>query len=207
LRTEEAVVAQAATRIEPLTPAKRDDFLAFFDHERGPAFSDNPEWARCYCHFYEVPRALDWQSMTAAQNRVAMSARIDVGEMEGFLAYDGDEVIGWMNAQPRHKLPHCFERMRILAPAIDCGPHEAAVIVCIVVAPARRKSGVARILLTGAIASLAARGIRLVDAFPFKAGDSISAADHYHGTLSMYAAAGFEVIGDDDNVTFMRKRL
>jgi ribosomal protein S18 acetylase RimI-like enzyme len=200
-------VSQAATRIEPLSPARRDDFLAFFDHERGPAFADNPEWARCYCHFYEVSRALDWASMTAVQNRVAMGARIDVGEMEGFLAYDRGDVVGWMNAQPRHKLPHCFERMRIVAPPIDCPPHEAAVIVCIVVAPAHRKRGVARALLDGALASLAARGVRVVDAFPFKAGDSVSPADHYHGTRSMYAAAGFEAIGDDDNVTFMRKRL
>lgn len=193
--------------IHPLSPARRDDFLAFFDHERGPAFSDNPDWARCYCHFYEVPRALDWAAMSAAQNRVAMAARIDVGEMEGFLAYDGGEVVGWINAQPRHKLPHCFERMRIEAPAIDCAPHAAAVIVCLVVAPARRKRGVARALLTGALASLSARGIRLVDAFPFKAGDSVSAADHYHGTRSMYARAGFEAIGESESVTIMRKLL
>ena len=41
--------------VERLTPARRDDFLGFFDHERGPAFADNPEWAKCYCHFYHVP--------------------------------------------------------------------------------------------------------------------------------------------------------
>ena len=44
--------------IERLTPARRDDFLRFFDHEHGPAFADNPEWAKCYCHFYEVPKAI-----------------------------------------------------------------------------------------------------------------------------------------------------
>ena len=42
-------------RIERLTPSLRDAYLAFFDHERGPAFADNPEWAKCYCHYYEVP--------------------------------------------------------------------------------------------------------------------------------------------------------
>src|SRR5207249_4857835 len=35
--------------VKPLTPALGPDFLAFFDHERGSAFSDNPEWAKCYC--------------------------------------------------------------------------------------------------------------------------------------------------------------
>src|SRR5436190_23778229 len=74
--------------ILPLAPERVGDFLHFFDHERGPAFADNPEWAKCYCHFYEVPRAIDWPSLSATDNRVAMRARIEVGEMEGFLAYE-----------------------------------------------------------------------------------------------------------------------
>ena len=46
-------------RIERLTPSRGGDFrLRFFDHERGPAFADNPEWATCYCHYYQVPPAL-----------------------------------------------------------------------------------------------------------------------------------------------------
>jgi hypothetical protein len=193
--------------IHALSPARVDDYLRFFDHERGPAFADNPEWAKCYCHFYEVPLAIDWPSLSGDANRVAMRARIEVGEMEGYLAYDGDEVIGWMNAQPRHKLPHCFERMRTAAPDIPCAPFEAAVIVCFVIAPARRKSGVARALLSGGMASLCARGIKLVDAFPFKAADSTSSADHYHGPLSMFLAAGFSILREDENMTVVRKLL
>ena len=193
--------------VKPLTPGLTDDYLRFFDHERGPAFADNPEWAKCYCHFYEVPRAIDWPSLPGDANRVAMRSRIEVGEMEGYLAYDGDEVVGWMNAQPRHKLPHCFERMRIVAPDISCAPFEAAVIVCFVIAPARRKSGVARTLLAGGIASLAARGIKLVDAFPFKAGDSTTSTDHYHGPLSMFLAAGFSILREDAEMTVVRKLL
>ncbi len=127
--------------------------------------------------------------------------------MEGFLAYDGDEVVGWMNAQPRHKLPHCFERMRVAAPAITCAPSSAAVIVCFVIAPARRRAGVARTLLDRGLAQLAARGIELVDAFPFKSGASTSAADHYHGALSMFLQAGFAVIGENENLTVVRKLL
>jgi ribosomal protein S18 acetylase RimI-like enzyme len=193
--------------IQPLAPARVDDYLRFFDHERGPAFADNPEWAKCYCHFYEVPRAIDWPSLRGDANRIAMRARIEVGEMEGFLAYDGDEVVGWMNAQPRHKLPHCFERMRIAAPPIAVPDHEAAVIVCFVIAPARRRSGIARTLLTQGVDRLAARGIRVVDAFPFKSGDSVASADHYHGSLSMFVDAGFTILHEDKDLTVVRKLL
>ena len=193
--------------IQPLTPARVDDYLRFFDHERGPAFADNPEWAKCYCHFYEVPRAIDWPSLRGDANRIAMRARIEVGEMEGFLAYEGDEVVGWMNAQPRHKLPHCFERMRIAAPPIAVPDHEAAVIVCFVIAPARRRSGIARALLTQGVGTLAARGIRVVDAFPFKSGDSVASADHYHGSLSMFVDVGFTILREDKDLTVVRKLL
>ena len=47
-----------------------------------------------------------------------MRARIETAEMEGFLAYDGDEVVGWMNAQPYHKLRFACARMRIPDPAL-----------------------------------------------------------------------------------------
>jgi ribosomal protein S18 acetylase RimI-like enzyme len=194
-------------QIHPLSPARGDDYLRFFDHERGPAFADNPEWARCYCHYYEVPLAVDWPSLSGDANRAAMRARIDVGEMEGFLAYDGGEVVGWMNAQPRHKLPHCFERMRIAAPDIACADFDAAVIVCFVIAPARRRSGIARALLTGGLAALAARGFKVVDAFPFKSGDSVAAADHYHGPLALYVDAGFTILREEANLTIVRKLL
>jgi GNAT superfamily N-acetyltransferase len=193
--------------VKPLSPDLAGDFLRFFDHERGPEFADNPEWAKCYCHFYQVPRAIDWPSLSAEDNRIAMRSRIEVGEMEGFLAYDADEVVGWMNAQPRHKLPHCFERMQVPASSLPCQEYEAAVIVCFVIAPELRRRGVARALLTEGVASLAARGIKLVDAFPFKAGDSESAADHYHGPLSLFLGEGFTVQREDANVTVVRKLL
>ena len=204
--------------VERLSPSSLDDYLAFFDHERGPAFSDNPDWARCYCQFYRTPRALDWQAFTASDNRVAATAAIDCGEAEGYLAKaegmippDAREaslppeggralgtapearrsVVGWMHAAPRHKLPHCFERMKIAPLPVDVAPHEAAVIVCFVIAPAWRRRGVASALLDFALADFAARGLAVVDAFPFNSGASTDATDHYHGPASLFASRGF----------------
>ena len=194
-------------RIERLTPARRDDFLHFFDHERGPAFADNPEWAKCYCHFYHVPRAIDWESLDGGANRTAMTARIEAAEMDGFLAYAGDDVVGWVNAQALSRLPHCMARMGIPAPRAEAPPESSAVIVCFVIAPAWRRRGVARALLAGPLASFAERGIHVVDAFPFKSSDSSTATDHYHGPLSLYREAGFDVLAEHKNLTVMRKRL
>jgi GNAT superfamily N-acetyltransferase len=199
--------APANVVVERLSPATRDDYLAFFDHERGPAFSDNPEWARCYCQFYRIPRALDWKTFTGDQNRIAASASIACGEAEGYLAKAGGETVGWLHAAPRHKLPHAFERLRVDPPDIDVPAREAAIIVCFVIAPAWRRRGVATALLDAALADLAARGIAIVDAFPFKAGDSASATDHYHGPESLFASRGFLPVGGNDDVTIVRRRL
>jgi len=194
--------------IERLTPARAADYLHFFDHEKGPAFADNPEWATCYCHYYEVPTSLKWGAFDGDMNRRAMAARIDTGEMEGFLAYDGGEVVGWMNAQPYHKLRFACPRMRIPQPDLPVPPHEAAAIVCFVVAPARRRQGISRALLAAGLADFTQRGIALVDAFPWNvgAGDA-KATDFYHGALPMFTAAGFTAIAAHENVTVLRKAL
>jgi GNAT superfamily N-acetyltransferase len=190
-----------------LTPARRADFLRFFDHERGPAFADNPAWAKCYCHYYHVPEELPWESLAAEQNRTAMAARIDAGEMEGFLAYAGDDVVGWLNAQPRHKLPHACARLGVATPPPDLPAHEAAMIVCFVIAPGWRRRGVARALLDAALASFAARGIRVVDAYPFKAGADAKPTAHYHGPPALFRAAGFAAVAEERDFTVMRKAL
>ena len=181
----------ADIRVEALRPERRDDFLRFFDHERGLAFSDNPQWAKCYCHFYHVPENLDWAAFDADANRTAMRARIEVGEMEGFLAYAGDTVVGWVNAQPLNKLPHCWGRMGVPLPAADLPLWDMAAIVCFVIAPQWRRRGVARALLKGALANLRDRGVRRVYAFPFNAANDLRPAAHYHGPASLFREAGF----------------
>jgi GNAT superfamily N-acetyltransferase len=193
--------------VKPLTPALSADFLRFFDHERGAAFSDNAEWAKCYCHFYEVPREMDWAALSGDQNRVAMQSRIEVGAMQGFLAYSGDEVVGWLNAQPRPMLPHCFARMRVDPTPLPCEPFEAALIVCFVISPSWRRRGVARTLLSEALHALASRGFKIVDAFPFKSGTSKLPADHYHGPLSLFLAQGFTVLREEESMTVVRRSL
>jgi len=195
-------------RIERLTPAHGRDYLRFFDHERGPAFADNPEWAKCYCHFYEVPVAIPWPTLDGHSNRAAMAARIASGEMDGFLAYSGREVVGWINAQPYHKLQHACARLRIAAPKLPVPPHEAAAIVCFVTAPDWRRRGVARALLDGALENFAARGIAVVDAFPWSVGvDDTAATDHYHGSPALFAAAGFTEIARHETMTVVRRAL
>jgi ribosomal protein S18 acetylase RimI-like enzyme len=199
--------------VRPLIPSLAGDFLGFFDHVRGPAFADNPDWATCYCQFYHTPKALDWAARGGDDNRVAMAGRIATAEMEGFLAYAGatgdagGAVVGWLNAQQRNKLPHCFDRMRLAPTPLGLPDFKVALIVCFVIHPQWRRRGVARALLDAACESLARRGIESVAAYPFKAGDSEAAADHYHGPLPLFIEAGFGIVREEPAMTVVRKTL
>jgi len=200
------MTADFAWRVEPLTPDRRDAFLDFFDHERGRAFADNPAWSGCYCHFFVAAPALDFDALDANANRTAMRARIETGEMEGYLAFDdAGRVAGWLNAQPRHRLPHCFARLRIEPTAIDVPAHRAAVVLCFVVDPGLRRRGVARALLAHALGDFAERGIALVDAFPAREADGPAA--HFRGPRQLFAASGFEALAEANGKLVMRKRL
>jgi len=195
-------------RIETLAPSRRGDYLRFFDHERGDAFADNPDWAPCYCQYHHVSPRIDWEALDGAANRLAMDARIACGEMSGYLAYRGDVVVGWLNAQPRQRLRHCDARVGVKPPPLPVPEHEAAAIVCFVVSPAHRRTGIARALLEGALADLALRGLRLVDAYP-RAVESAGRfdQDHYRGPRRLFLAAGFEPVARDGDVVVMRKWL
>lgn len=203
---DDAMDAQQSWRVASLSPSRRADYLGFFDHERGRAFADNPAWSSCYCHYFNAAPALEWSTLDAVANRTAIAARIEVGEMEGFLAYDErDTVVGWLNAQPRHKLTHCFARLDVPPTPLDVPAHEAALVVCLLVDPQLRGRGVARALLEHALAVFAARGIRIVDAFPKSTADG--AAAHFRGPLSLFESLGFGKLATHDETIVMRKAL
>ena len=80
-------------------------------------------------------------------------------EQSGWLAYAGNEVVGWCNAGPRHGINGLFDEPEPLTDRIDA-------IVCFVVAPESRRHGVAAALLDRACAGLRAQGYAWAEAYP-----------------------------------------
>jgi ribosomal protein S18 acetylase RimI-like enzyme len=188
---------RSPVKIHTLSPARRGDFLAFFD---GEAFSDNPKWSSCYCQcFYEDHRSVRWAQRSAAENRACAVHRIGVGEMQGLLAYQDGKVIGWCNAAPR-----------TLLHALDDEPIEGAervgTILCFLVAPDARGRGVATSLLAAACAALKSKGLAIVEANPRT--QTRKDSENHFGPLAMYLAAGFEVRRSDaDGSVWVERRL
>jgi ribosomal protein S18 acetylase RimI-like enzyme len=184
-------------RCLPLTPARLDDYLEFFDDK---AFADNPRWAGCYCYFpLHDPDTMDWHARGAAENRAAVVGCVGAGTANGVLAYAGDDVVGWCSAGPWSQYPMLRD--------YDAGDTSSlGVIFCFVVAPEQRRRGVARALLDAACESLRAVGMTAAQAKP--AQEARGAAANHLGPLALYLGAGFSIVGDaGDGDVFVRKSL
>jgi ribosomal protein S18 acetylase RimI-like enzyme len=130
-----------------------------------------------------------------------MEERIACGAQRGYLAYAGGLPIGWLNAAPRRELPHLA---RLPAFAVD-DPEGVGTVACFVIAPPYRRHGVARALLDAACADFARQGLAYAEGFPAKEPERDSAA--YHGPPSLFAAAGFSVVGERPPYLHVRKPL
>ena len=183
--------------IRPLTPQRLPDFLDFFEQR---AFTDNPRWQSCYCHFPHADHAtVAWKDRSAAQNRASTCARIAGETMSGWLAYAQGQAIGWCNAGPRRFIEALFDAPEPLAERIGA-------IACFVIAPEFRGRRIATALLGAACDGLRERGFEWAEAYP--RADASGPAESHHGPLAMYRAAGFELVKqDDDGGLTLRKRL
>ncbi len=175
-------------------------FLAFFDRE---AFAENPMWASCYCMFPHLALADDaWGARTGEQNRADKIALIRRGEAHGYLAFDGDRMIGWCHAAPRETLPGIASRSAF---RIEHDAARVGSIACFVVAAPYRRQGVARRLLDAACDGLREAGMAFAEGYPRREAES-DAREHF-GPLAMYLAAGFRVHQEGERNFIVRKQL
>ncbi len=150
-------------------------FLDFFDHR---AFANDPEWDGCYCQTYlNSQPQWDGESDPKPILRKSSCDNISEGKMQGYLAYEGDQVVGWCAAgeSKLFNLPEAEEKL--------------ARIVCFVVDENHRGRGIANDLLQFAIQDLTAKAFAEVEARPAPADDS--SKQNYRGPWSLYEKHGF----------------
>lgn len=185
--------------IRPLCPELCEDWLSFFDKI---AFLDHEEWAFCYCLEGHLDPETQEQWNDAKERREKAIALIQAGEMQGYLAYARDTVVGWCNVNERANYRYLTEMFR----QIEYQPEETNVkaIFCFLIAPEYRGMGIAQRLLERVCEDAAQAGYTCVEAYPF--------ADkqfefQYHGTIRMYERNGFAEIADLKYVKVMCKKL
>ena len=159
------------------------------------AFETNPNWAGCYCQFYlDTDADIEGAEVTAERNRQKACDRIASGTMRGYLAFDGDEVVGWVAANKANNFAQ-------LPPTSE----ETARILCFIVEPNHQGKGVATALLDFAIEDLTTQGFTTVEAAPLASDEFASWA--YRVKLSTFLKAGFQSgpMIDDKHVLVQRK--
>jgi GNAT superfamily N-acetyltransferase len=179
-----------------------DDWLYFFDNT---AFSDNDEWAGCYCMCYHWSEALNaekkWNcsKSDAEYNRKCAVSFIKQGIMQGYLAYHDGKVAGWCNVNDKH----VYDSVNINLSWEDSEKgKKIKSIVCFCISPDLRGKGAASRLLEKVCSDAAADGYEYVEAYPF-----VKDEYNYHGSKSMYEKNGFTVCGNDNGCTIVRKYL
>ncbi len=87
--------------IRRLTPELLGDYLDFFDNT---AFTDHPEWSRCYCLAFHFEPAWDGEDAGAdSENpwRERAVRFVREGKLRGYLAYADGRAAGWCNANDK----------------------------------------------------------------------------------------------------------
>ncbi|MFX0000753.1 MAG: GNAT family N-acetyltransferase [Candidatus Hodarchaeota archaeon] len=185
-----------AVTIKPLSPDLIDDFLYYFDNV---AFSNNPNWATCYCHFYHFAGTNEqFFKRTAEQNRTMSKELILAGKMNGFIAYLDEKPVGWCNINNKEnyaKIPYNEE-----------SEAKIASLICFVISPSHRKQGIARQILIYASSSLKDEGYDFIEVYPRK-GENLSDAHSYRGPFSLYTSEGFSIYKEFNDYYVMRKKL
>ncbi|MDE6639527.1 MAG: GNAT family N-acetyltransferase [Acetatifactor sp.] len=188
--------------IRPLSSELCEDWLHYFDKT---AFQDHEDWAFCYCLEGHLDRKTNEQWTDPKERREKAIELIRTGEMQGYLAYLGDKVVGWCNVNDRKNYRYLTEMFREIGyQTEEAADTKVKVIFCFLIAPGYRGKGIAQSLLDRVCEDAAKDGYAYIEVYPF--------ADEkfefpYHGTSKMYERNGFAEAANLKYVKVMRKML
>ena len=129
---------------------------------------------------------------TAAGNKALKEKLVRADESHAALVYDGAQVVGWCQFGPPVEIPGRMSGYSRLS--LDLPDWR---IPCFFVDRDRRRDGVAKTALEGALRMIAAKGGGTVDGYPISIvrGKKYSSSFLPGGTESMFTKAGFHVVG------------
>jgi GNAT superfamily N-acetyltransferase len=152
---------------------------------------DDPAW--CWCRrFLDRP-----DDAGTADNRLALQHEITTAAVApGLVAYVDGIPAGWTRVMPRHDLPGVLANRELRR----CLPDDEGAwwVTCFAVQQRYRGTGVARALLTAAVAHAQEHGATAVEGHPVDtdalAAERVSGSALFTGTMRLFLAAGFTEI-------------
>lgn len=192
--------------IKRLSPALVDDYVKFFDET---PHDDNVDEHKCYCvGWCSADHRIETDFSSASKRRDLAIQYVKSGVIQGYLAYSGDKVAGWCNANSKSDCLHCSSWLRFMQPfnTIEAGENsKVKSVFCFVIAPEMRRKGVAKLLLERVCDDAAKEGFDVVEAYP-----KIEFADiarDFMGPRKIYESTGFSAYCEVGDRVVMRKKV
>ena len=150
----------------------------------------------CWCQYWRIGKGEKWDVIKGEAARKRLYDGISNGTMQGALALDRGEPVGWCTFGPR---PH-FARLD-RSPSFACEDADQVwSIPCYFIKPGFRGKGIATGLLTFVMNLLKAKGVTTLEGYPSKPGPDgkYVAAFAWTGTQSLFSRLGFTIAGNPD---------
>lgn len=190
--------------IKKLTPELVEEYIHFFDTT---PHDDNLEENKCYCVVCSNDDCEGKDFSTAQKRKEYAYQYVKNNNIQGYLAYCGDKIVGWCNANTKADCLKCsyWRNFLVYAPLDDIQAGlKVKSVFCFVIAPQMKRKGIATMLLERVCKDAAEDGFDMVEAYPFK--ESAQTCD-FGGYVEMYKKLGFYTVLDAPQGIVMRKRL
>ena len=186
-------------------PEHAEEYVKFFDTT---SHDDNIDEHKCYCVCWCND---DWEGKdfsTAEKRREYALRYVKEQNIQGYLAYSNDEIVGWCNANTKSNCLKCASWRRFM----DYVPLEefdtdikVKSIFCFVIAPEMKRKGIATQLLKRVCEDALQDGYDIVEAYPYK--ESSYQSSDFGGHCEMYKKSGFYISLETEKGLIMRKKL
>lgn len=176
--------------IKKLTPELTEDYLHFFDVT--PHDDDTPG-SKCYCVCWcSADHRIETDFSSQDKRRELARQYVKNGVIQGYLAYYGDRVVGWCNANTKSECLHCISWQRNMQ-SVDTDDKNLKIksIFCFVIAPDMQRKGIATMLLKQVCDDAAQDGFDIVESYPKK--EFMDKAHDFMGPSAMYEKLGFTI--------------
>ena len=190
--------------IRKLIPDLAEDYVRFFDTTPHDQYVDEH---KCYCVCWCSDDYEGKDFSTAEKRRKTALQYVRSNHIQGYLAYSGDTIVGWCNANTKSDCLKCASWRRFMGYVpMDSGTDiKVKSVFCFVIAPELKRKGIATMLLEQVCEDAAREGFDFVEAYPYK--KSSYQSSNYGGYEEMYLKSGFSVFLKTEQGLVMRKQI
>ena len=189
--------------IRKLTPNLAHDYVRFFDTT---PHDDNADAHKCYCVCWCSDDFAGKDFSTAKKRRECAWQYVKGGKIQGYLAYVGDSVVGWCNANTKSDCLQCASWQRFMGHVpLDQPGIQVKSVFCFVIAPHWQRKGLATQLLERVCQDAFQDGFDIVEAYPYQ--ESSGQSSDFGGYVEMYERSGFQLSLRTEKGLVVRKHL